>query len=156
MSYRAAEHSAARQDTGEGLNAHVKVNVVIQLESEDSAAGPNAAEAIMARYPLQAHHAGVVEVADVAEGERVIEALGNHIRTTFAQMGVRPLPPGQHKPDLAAAFGGDPEPSRCTCGHGAGYHGFKGSPAGFGGEGPCWAQAVDKRCACLAYTGVAL
>lgn len=92
------------------MKAHVKINIVIQLESEDSAAGPDAKKAYEAKYPLQAHHAGVVDVADVAEGERVIAALQNHVKSTFTQMGVRPLPPGQHKPDLAAAFGGDPEP----------------------------------------------
>ena len=92
------------------MKAHVKINIVIQFESEASAVGPTAKEAFAAKYPVQAHHAGMIEVADVDEGERVMAALGNHVNSTFVSMGVKPLPPGQHKPDLAAAFGGEEQP----------------------------------------------
>jgi hypothetical protein len=138
------------------MKAHVKINIVIQLESEVSAAGSEARKAIGAKYPLQAHHAGVVDVADVAEGERVIAALQNHVVSTFKSMGVQPLTGEFHKPDLAAAFGGDPEPGHCdACGHGAGYHSlFEVSPAGSGGEGPCWIRAGGVPCSCNEYRKV--
>lgn len=93
------------------MRAHVKINIVIQFESEASAAGPEVKQAVAAKYPLQAQRAGVIDVIDIAEGERVIAALENHVNATFVQMGVKALPPGSHKPDLAAAFGGDPEPT---------------------------------------------
>lgn len=93
------------------LKAHVKINISIHLEDESVQVDP-AASAILnlaIKYPLQVHHAGTIAVADKAEAERVIEMINNHVRSTFKQMNVDPCVTG-HTPDLALAFGGDPEP----------------------------------------------
>lgn len=84
------------------MKAFVKVNISIHFEGTGLEDGT--------KYPLQVQRAGLVMVGDVEEGKRVIDALSNHVNSTFVQMGVKVLPPGQHKPDLALAFGGDPEP----------------------------------------------
>jgi hypothetical protein len=80
------------------MKAHVKINVSIQLDGGEAE-----------KYPLSVQYAGTVEVADRDEAERVVAMLGNHVRTTFAQMSVKPAT-GDHQPDLALAHGGDPEP----------------------------------------------
>lgn len=91
------------------MKAHVKINISIQFEDETSAAvDPRTAETL--KYPLTVQHAGTVSVADRSEGDRVIEMLNNHIRTTFAQMSIVKAE-GAHVPDLAAAFGGEVPPT---------------------------------------------
>lgn len=86
------------------MKAHVKVNILIQFEDDTSAVvDPRRAETL--KYPLTMQHAGTISVADRSEGDRVIEMLNNHIRTTFAQMSIVKVE-GAHVPDLAAAFGG--------------------------------------------------
>lgn len=86
------------------MKAHVKINVSIQLEPDDT--DPKQ----MVKYPLSTHHAGVVVVTDRDEAVRVITSLSNHINRTFEMMSVKPAI-GEHKPDLALAHGGDPEPT---------------------------------------------
>lgn len=90
------------------LKAYVKVNILVHLENEGSA---DAKEAFGAKYPLAEHRAGTVEVKDISEGERLVGMLNNHLNNTFMQLGILELK-GTHKPDLALAFGGDPEPKR--------------------------------------------
>jgi len=93
------------------LKAHVKINVIIHLENEGSS---DAKEAFGAKYPLAAHHAGVIEVADIPEGERAMTMIANHVNSMFKNMSVRPVAPAVaiHIPTLEAAFGGDQEPNR--------------------------------------------
>lgn len=77
------------------MKAFVKININIHFDE----VGSN----------LAVHRAGVVEVADAAEGERVIAALESHVNSTFVQMGVKCVPPPSGeawKPDLALAHGG--------------------------------------------------
>jgi len=93
------------------LKAHVKINISIHLEDESVQVDPAASAMLnlVIKYPLQVHHAGTIAVEDKAEAERVIAMLTNHVDMTFRQMGVVPCVTG-HTPDLALAFGGDPEP----------------------------------------------
>lgn len=90
------------------MRAHVKVNVSIHLEPDDV---PDEKVREEIKYPLAANYAGVVAVKDKDEAVRVIEMLGNHVKTTFKQMSVAEIVYGSHKPDLALAKGGDPEPT---------------------------------------------
>lgn len=108
-----------------GLKAHVRINVSIHLDDEEEVVGngelPALDEKTIAarfvrdgahaeiKYPLAVNHVGVISVVDKAEAERVMEMLGNHVNTTFLQMGVKRVE-GTHKPKLEAAFGGVPEP----------------------------------------------
>lgn len=89
-----------------GLKAHVKINVIVHLEG-----GGSDEEAAKAKYPLAAHCAGMVEVANVEEGERLVEMVRNHVASMFRNLNVS-IVKGEHKPDLAAAMGGDQEPSK--------------------------------------------
>ncbi len=92
------------------MKAYVKVNIQIQFEGTGQEDG--------SKYPLSAHHAGEIEVVDVGEGERAMAMLSNHVNSMFSSMSVKVLPPGSHKPDLKAAFGGDPEPGPLKNGDG--------------------------------------
>ncbi len=87
------------------LKAHVKINVIVHVE------GGSSEEAAKTKYPLAAHCAGVVEVSNVEEGERLVEMVRNHVASMFRNLSVEVVK-GGHKPDLAAAMGGDQEPTR--------------------------------------------
>ena len=92
------------------VRAHIKINISIQFDG-----GADDQD----EFPLAQHHAGLVAVADVAEGKRVMEMLSNHVNQTFTQMGVTVVS-GDHKPDLKLAHGGSPEDPmgvQCQCGH---------------------------------------
>lgn len=91
------------------LKAHVKINVIVHLENEGDS---NDKATLESKYDLAAHHAGVVLVENREEGERVAAMIGNHVNSMFRALSVRPLPPGDHIPDLAAAMGGSPEPKK--------------------------------------------
>lgn len=91
------------------MKAQVKVNISIHFEDGTFSVDPKLNEEI--KYPLALSHAGVIEVKDKAEAERVIAMLSNHVRTTFRQMSVAEVVYGSHKPDLALAMGGDQEPT---------------------------------------------
>ncbi len=85
------------------MKAFVKINIQIHFEGSPNEDGT--------KYPLAAHHAGVIEVLDKSEGERAMAMLSNHCESMFLNMSVKPLT-GNHKPDLAAAFGGLQEPKK--------------------------------------------
>ncbi len=89
------------------MKAHVKINIQIHFDGS----GPHD----QSKFPLSTHLAGVIDVADVDEGGRAMTMLHNHVSSMFRNMSVVPVE-GGHKPDLAAAFGGDPEPKKPTNG----------------------------------------
>ena len=83
------------------MKAYVKINITLHFEGNSTEDGT--------KYPLAVHHAGVIEVLDKNEGERAMAMCSNHVESMFLNMSVKPHT-GDHKPDLAAAFGGLPEP----------------------------------------------
>jgi len=92
------------------LKAYVKINVSVQMEEMGEASlDPKALEAL--KYPLALHLHGVKNVADKETTERLVEALGRSITNALQSLSVYPeIVTEPHVPDLAAAFGGDPEP----------------------------------------------
>ncbi len=92
------------------MKAYVKINITIHFEGDSPFDGT--------KFPLSVHQAGVVDVTDVEEGRRVVEALNNHVASTFHSMGVKPIP-ASPPPDFSQAFGGLPEHGPEKNGNGA-------------------------------------
>ncbi len=95
------------------MKAHVKVNIQIHVESEASAAGTDAKDALKAKYPISAQYAGVTEISSLEEGERAMAMFKNKVDTMFRDMSVQPAVVGP-KAEFTAAFGGMPEPEHAA------------------------------------------
>lgn len=103
------------------LKAGVKVAVIIHLEDANPAlpAAPTVEEAAAAertrssiKHQLAIHISAAKTIADKATAERLLEVIDNGIRNVLNNLSVYPVIGGDKEPDLGAAFGGDPEPSK--------------------------------------------
>ncbi len=90
------------------MKAHLKINISLHLEGESAAVDPRAAEAV--KYDLAFQCSGEKQVEDKSAAERSLAALVNAVIQATQRLSYVPVS-GTHKPDLAAAFGGDPEPA---------------------------------------------
>ena len=77
------------------MKIHLKVHLSVIVEAEP--------------FDLNWAYAGTALVADKAEAERFLDSLAHNVMSAASMMSVIPAV-GNHKPDLALAKGGSPEP----------------------------------------------